>query len=69
MAKTVIVIKEDDNGRNVEFRDTKTGKEMSRAEFVREIKQGNFDDYHIRRINGIDTPVSDPDSRESNNLD
>ncbi len=42
---------------------------MTRTQFVREIEQGNFDNYHVRKINGIKTPVSNPDDKEGNNLD
>lgn len=69
MAKSVRVTSESDSGRNLQFIDTKTGHGMSRAQFVKEIKQGNFDDYHVRTINGIATPVSNPDKSEANNLD
>ncbi len=69
MAKTVVVISESDSGRNEDFKDTRTGKEMSRAEFVKQIKAGNYDDYHVRIVNGVKTPVSNPDGREGNNLD
>lgn len=68
MAKTVIVTDEDDSGRNERFHDSKSGEDMSRVGFVRQIEAGNYDDYHSRIINGVKTPVSDPDSRESNNL-
>lgn len=69
MAKTVIVTQENDSGRNQKFHDKKSGKDMTRAGFVKEIKQGNFDDYHVRVINGVETPVSNPDGKEGNNLD
>lgn len=69
MAKTVIVTNESDSGRNRHFHDNKSGRDMSRTEFVKEIKQGNFPDYHVRKVNGLQTPVSNPDRRESNNLD
>jgi hypothetical protein len=69
MAKSVRVTNESESGRNLQFHDMKTGKDMSRAGFVKEIKQGNFDDYHVRIINGLPTPVSNPDRSEANNLD
>lgn len=68
MSKSVHVTNESDSGRNLRFHDAKSGKDMSRTEFVREIKQGNFDDYHVRVINGVSTPVSNPDRSEGNNL-
>ena len=43
---------------------------MSKIEsVVKQIEKGNFEDYHVRRINGLKTPVSNPDRKEANNLD
>jgi hypothetical protein len=42
---------------------------MTRPEFVRQIESGNYDNYHVRKINGVKTPVSNPDNSEKNNLD
>lgn len=67
--KRVSVIKESGSGRNQQFHDNFKDKNMSRAQFVREIKGGEYDNYHIRKINGIDTPVSNPDASKNNNLD
>lgn len=67
--KRITVTKESDSGRNLEFKDNKTGVLMSREEFVEKIEKGEYPDYHIRDINGIKTPISDPDSKECNNLD
>ncbi len=69
MAKSVKVTKESDSGRNQEFIDTKSGRHMGRSDFVKKIEEGNYDDYHVRRINGVKTPVSNPDHSEGNNLD
>lgn len=69
MAKSIVVIEEDDSGRNQKFHDNKSGRNMTRVEFVKQIEQGNFDDYHVRKINGLKTPVSNPDGKEGNNLD
>lgn len=69
MAKSVVVTNESDSGRNQNFHDNKSGKDMTRARFVKEIEQGNYDDYHVRVVNGIKTPVSNPDGKEGNNLD
>ena len=41
---------------------------MTRAQFVKEIEQGNYDNYHVRVINDVKTPVSNPDSSSKNNL-
>lgn len=42
---------------------------MSRAEFVQLIESGAYPQYHVRKVNGVKTPVSNPDRSESNNLD
>lgn len=68
MGKRITVTNEIPSGRNTNFRDNYTGREMTRPEFVREIKNGNYDNYHIRNINGIATPASNPDSSTNNNL-
>ncbi len=67
MAK-VKVTKESSTGRNTNFKDTSTGKSMTRAQFVKEIEKGNYSDYHVRNINGVKTPVSNPNGKESDNL-
>jgi hypothetical protein len=67
--KKVVVIQESDSGRNEVFRDTSNGTNMTRAGFVRQIEQGKYPDYHVRKIEGIKTPVSNPDKSEGNNLD
>ena len=66
--KPIKVTKESSTGRNQRFENRKTGKEMSRSEFVKDINKGEYEDYHIRNINGIETPVSNPDGKEGNNL-
>ena len=68
MPKRVKVTRETDSGRNTRFHDNFTGKDMTRSEFVREIRNGNYSNYHIRNVNGIDTPVSNPDPSRNNNL-
>lgn len=69
MAKSVVVTSEEDSGRNQRFHDNRSGKDMSRAEFVRQIEAGNYPSYHVREINNLKTPVSNPDRSEGNNLD
>lgn len=66
--KRVTVIKETDSGRNTNFKDNFTGTGMNRSDFVRSIKKGNYPNYHVRKINGIDTPISNPDNSKNNNL-
>ncbi len=67
--KRVTVTQESDTGRNQRFHDNRTGADMTRAQFVREIEQGSFPSYHVRRVNDVKTPVSNPDETEGNNLD
>lgn len=69
MAGRIKVTQESDSGRNQRFRDTRTGQEMTRAQFVKEIESGQYDKYHVRKINGVKTPVSNPDETTNNNLD
>lgn len=66
--KSVRVTAESDGGRNLRFRDTEKRRSMSRAEFVRLIEAGAYPQYHIRVIDGVKTPASNPDRSESNNL-
>lgn len=70
--KRISVTNESDSGRNIRFHDNYNGLDMTRAEFVREIENGNpnyADKYHVREINGVKTPVSNPDQSTNNNLD
>lgn len=68
MAKRVTVTKESDSGLNLKFQDKKTGDEMTRAAFVKKIEQGSYDDYHVRKVNGVKTPASNPNGSERDNL-
>ena len=68
MPKRISVTQESETGRNQEFHDNYKGTDMTRARFVREIEAGNYPNYHIRDINDIKTPVSNPDQSERNNL-
>lgn len=69
MSKRITVVKESDSGRNEKFRDNRLGRVMSRSEFVRKIEIGDYDNYHVRVIHGVKTPVSNPDGSEGNNLE
>ncbi|HEW79168.1 MAG TPA: hypothetical protein ENH34_04285 [Phycisphaerales bacterium] len=69
MTGRVKVIKESDSGRNQKFQDTKTKEVMTRPQFVTEIEAGQYPNYHVRKINGVKTPVSNPDKTTNNNLD
>jgi hypothetical protein len=69
MPKRIKVVQESDTGRNEKFRDNQTGTVMSRPELVRKIESGQYPNYHIRKINDVKTPVSNPDPSKNNNLD
>lgn len=69
MAKRIKVTSESESGRNQIFYDPDKHKKMTRPEFVRAIKNDKYPDYHIRKINGIPTPCSNPDESKGNNLD
>jgi hypothetical protein len=66
--KRVTVTSEAESGRNQRFHDNYTGADMTRSQFVREIERGNYDGFHVRVVNGVKTPVSNPDGRARNNL-
>lgn len=66
--KRVSVTQEDENGRNEKFHDNYDGSDMTRRQFVDEIAAGNYPNYHIRIVNSLETPVSNPDQSENNNL-
>lgn len=68
MAGRIKVTKESDTGRNEIFHDNRTGKNMSRPQFVQKIEDGQYPKYHIRKIDGVKTPASNPDKSEENNL-
>ncbi|MEZ5003071.1 MAG: hypothetical protein R2730_08530 [Chitinophagales bacterium] len=67
--RTVVTAWEDKRGRNQHFLDTQTGSYFSRELFVNMIEEGLYPNYHIRVINGIKTPVSNPNFSEGDNLD
>ena len=67
--KPMKVTKESPTGRNLQFQNKSTGRNMSRSEFVKAIEKGQYQGYHIRKINKIKTPVSNPDTSTGNNLD
>lgn len=67
-SKSVIVLKEDGNGRNELFFDLVKNLILTRAEFVVAIEAGKYPAYSVKMINGLSTPVSKPDGRKTNNL-
>lgn len=69
MAKRVSTTHENSSGRNTHFQDNYTGATMTRSAFVKKIESGYYANYHIRVIDGIKTPCSNPDRSSRNNLD
>lgn len=67
--RKVIVTKESDTGRNERFKDIGTGRYMDTSSFVKAIERGTYSNYHVRNVNGIKTPVANPDKSKNNNLD
>ena len=68
MPKRVSVTKESSTERNQKFHDNYNNKNMNIQELVKKIKNGSYKNYHVRKINGLETPVSNPDRSTSNNL-
>ena len=68
MPKRISVTQESETGRNQKFHDNYKGTDMTCPQFVRAIEAGNYPNYHIREIDGIKTPASNPDQSERNNL-
>ena len=68
MTQRVSVTRENSTGRNTHFHDNFTGTDMTRAKFVQQINNCIYENYHVRKINGVYTPVSNPDSSSKNNL-
>jgi hypothetical protein len=66
--KRVEVTSEKTTGRNKTFHDNYSNTDMTRAQFAKQIEHGNYSNYHIRNINGVKTPVSNPDKTTNNNL-
>ena len=66
-SKKIVVTGESPTGRNLRF-DVPGQGNLSRQRLVQEIRAGEHPDYHVRVINGLPTPVSNPNGRESDNL-
>lgn len=64
----VIVLEESSTGENLSFLDVGTKKFMTKKQFVSEIKNGIYPGYTVKRINGVETPVSKRDRLNFNNL-
>jgi len=68
MIKRISVIKESSTGRNILFKDIQTKHIMLGKIIADKILKGEYSGYHIRNINGVPTPVSNPDHIRTNNL-
>lgn len=67
-SKPILVLAEDENGRNEVYMDVVKKQILSCSELVALIQSGKYPGYSVKEIKGVLTPVSNPDSRESNNL-
>ena len=68
MSKNVRSITQNSTGRKMTFKDISSRTKMTRSQFVAKIENNKYSDYHVRIINGIKTPCSNPDKSERNNL-
>lgn len=66
--KPVVVLQEGKKGRNELFYDTIKRQILSVEEFIALIEGGQYPGYSVKVINGLSTPVSNPDNRGTNNL-
>lgn len=72
MPKGIVrTISENKTGRNTMFENTVNHSKMNRIDFVNKIESGKSiysENYYVREINGVKTPVSKPDGIVKNNL-
>ncbi len=66
--KPVIVLEENETGRNELFCDLSNGDIFNREGFVAAIGNGKYPGYTVASIDGLATPMSKPDGVTSNNL-
>ena len=66
--KPIIVVEENETGRNEWFLDLVKGNLLTRNQFVLEIESGNYPGYLVADINNLSTPMSKPDGVTENNL-
>lgn len=67
-SKPVIAIQQSQSGRNELYYDTKNQEFLTRESFVAKIETGNYSGYTVKLIQGVPTPVSNPDSKKKNNI-
>ena len=68
LSRPIIVLLENEKGRNDVFYDMFKNQIYSRDEFVEKIQAGEYPGYTVKMINGVKTPVSKPDGQDTNNL-
>ena len=68
LLERVIVLKESESGENLIFFDVGKKQMLSKDEFVAKIKNGEYQNYELRKIKGKETPVSRKDGLSFNNL-
>jgi hypothetical protein len=69
MEKNIRAITQTPTGRNTKFKNIKTRKTITLEKFIREIQKGNYNGYHIRKMNNKKVPVSNRDKFKGNNLE
>jgi hypothetical protein len=68
MPKRIKVTGDNDTGRHLGFYDNRTGADMTRSQFVRQIEAGTYNGFHVQELDGVKTPLSNPDRSKNNNL-
>ena len=68
MPSRLKTIKQSSTWRNIKFKDNFKWNVFTRIEVVKKIQRWELKNYHIRNINWVKTPVSNPDSTKNNNL-
>jgi hypothetical protein len=68
VSKPIISVSKSPTGRNQQFFDLQKQILLTRPELVSLIRAGEYPDYSIKIIRGIETPVSKRDSQKTNNI-
>jgi hypothetical protein len=69
MKNKLKAIQESDTGLNTRFIDTSTKQEFTLKQAVKAVKSGKYPGYHVVERQGIEFIRSNPDGKESNNLE
>lgn len=68
MAGRLKVTREDENGRNTHFQDTRTKQEMTLAQAIKKVDSGAYPDYHTRGKGREKYIASNPNGKTKDNL-